>query len=323
MKKAVDQNGASASGVLTSRFRQVLGAVVVFAAAAPLPAMAIRAPEPRESLASQSGMAITVAPDNWGSAEAADIQLVLQRTAAEFQSYAGKPGSQPIKIRVIPRFNSPRVLYERGPDGEYVVHLTARDERWFQYAYQFSHELCHIFSNFDHKAVVGDEVASHNQWFEETLCETASLFTLKRLATTWESNPPARKWTGYGATFAAYASYLLGENHRRLPAVQQLDQWYENNRAALQETPYLREKNELAATALLPLFEKAPDLWRAIGYLNADQTSAAKAFPEYLADWQAACPPREQELVRQTMALFGIKGKTSPDTNMAWLAYFI
>lgn len=323
MKKAVGQNGSSASGFLTSSFRRVLGAVLVLAAAMPLSAMAIRAPEPRESLADQSGLAITVAPGNWGNADAADIQLVLQRTAAEFQAYVAKRGDQPIKIRVIPRFNSPRVLYERGPEGEYVVHLTARDERWFQYAYQFSHELCHIFSNFDHKAVIGDEVANHNQWFEETLCETASLFTLKRLATTWEGNPPARQWIGYGSTFAAYASYLLGENHRRLPAAQQLDQWYQDNRTALQETPYLREKNELAATALLPLFEKTPDLWRAIGYLNADQASAAKTFPEYLADWQAACPPREQELVRQTMALFGIKGETSPDLNMAWLAYFI
>ena len=323
MKKAVNPNGSSSSGFLTSSLRRMLGAVLVLAAVAPLSAMAIRAPESRERLASPSSLEITVAPDHWGRAEAADIQLVLQRTAAEFQAYVTKPGDQPIKIRVIPRFNSPRVLYERGPEGEYVVHLTARDERWFQYAYQFSHELCHILSNFDHKAVVGDEVASHNQWFEETLCETASLFTLKRLATTWESNPPAHKWIGYGPTFAAYASYLLGENHRRLPAAQQLDQWYRDNRIALQETPYLREKNELAATALLPLFEKTPDLWRAIGYLNTDQASAAKTFPEYLADWQAACPPREQELVHQTMALFGIKGETSPDTNMAWLAYLI
>lgn len=323
MKKAVGKNGSSASGFLTSSFRRLLGIVFALGAAVPLSAIAIPNPEPREALPSQSGLTITVAPTNWGNAEAADIQLVLQRTAAEFQSYVAKTGNQPIKIRVIPRFNSPRVLYERGPEGEYVVHLTARDERWFQYAYQFSHELCHIFSNFDHKAVIGDEVASHNQWFEETLCETASLFTLKRLATAWEVDPPARKWIGYGPTFAAYASYLLGENHRRLPAAQQLDQWYRDNRTALQETPYLREKNELAATALLSLFEKTPDLWRAIGYLNTDQASAAKTFPEYLADWQAACPPREQELVRQTMALFGIKGKTSPEINMAWLAYFI
>ena len=322
MKKAVGQKSSAVPGFLTSSFRLALGAVLVAAAAVPLSVTAILAPEPRESEAVQSSLAITVAPGNWGSAEASDVHLVLQRVATEFRSYAAKPGDQPVKIRVVPRSGSPRVLYERGPEGEYVVHLTAKDERWFQYAYQFSHELCHIFSNFDHKVVLGDEVASHNQWFEETLCETASLFTLKRLATTWEIDPPARKWLDHGPTFAAYAGYLLAENHRRLPTTQQLDRWYQENRAALQEDPYLREKNELAATALLALFEKAPDLWRAIAYLNANQASAAKGFPDYLADWRAACPPREQELVRQTMALFGIKRETSPETSPDWLAYF-
>lgn len=322
MNKAVGRKGSAVPGFLTSSFRRALGAVLVAAAAVPLSVTAILPPEPRESETVQSSLAITVAPGNWGSAEASDIHLVLQRVATEFRSYAAKPGGQPVKIRVVPRSGSPRVLYERGPEGEYVVHLTARDERWFQYAYQFSHELCHIFSNFDHKVVLGDDVASHNQWFEETLCETASLFTLKRLATTWEIDPPTRKWPDYGPTFAAYAKYLLAENHRRLPTTQQLDLWYQENRATLQQDPYLREKNELAATALLPLFEKAPDLWRAIAYLNANQASAAKGFPDYLADWQAACPPRERELVRQTMALFGIKGETSPDASPDWLAYF-
>lgn len=249
---------------------------------------------------------ITVAPGNWGSANVDDIRQILESVADEFRSQVGYQPENRLNIRVVPRGIAPRVLYERGPAGEYVVHLTARNERWFQYAYQFAHELCHIFSNFDHKELKGNEAITDNQWFEETLCETASLYTLKRLALTWAEAPPARKWTGYAPTFAAYVDYLMASEHRHLPASLSLEQWYRENRIPLKENPYQREKNELAATALLPLFEQAPGNWRAIAYLNPDKASAAKEFGDYLADWQAACPAEQKELVRQTMALFGL-----------------
>jgi hypothetical protein len=211
-----------------------------------------------------------------------------------------------LKLRVVPRGTSPRVLYDRGAQGEYVIHLTARNERWYQYAYQFSHELCHIFSNFDHKDSQGDGHATGNQWFEESLCETASLFTLKNMAVVWTSKPPARKWMGYAPTFASYATHLLAETHRHLPPQQSFDQWYGENRSLLRENPYLREKNELVASVLLPLFEQDPSLWQAIVYLNADKSSSLKAFADYLADWHTACPPQNQPLVRQTMTLLGL-----------------
>lgn len=252
-------------------------------------------------------MVVDVAPGNWGNVETADIQLVLQSVASEFQSHVGQLREGGLKLRVVPRGVSPRVLYERGAEGEYVVHLTARNDRWYQYAYQFSHELCHILSNFDHKEGSGDSIATGNQWFEESLCETASLFTLKRLAAAWTSQPPARKWIGYAPVFAAYADHLLAETHRHLPAQQSVEQWYAENRSLLRENPYLREKNELLATALLPLFENDANLWQAIAYLNADKSSSRKTFGDYLTDWHAACPPQNQLLVRQTMALLGLK----------------
>lgn len=264
-----------------------------------------------------SGVVIEVAPGNWGSADLRDIQVVLDSVANELRPLVARPTQGPINIRVIPRGTAPRVLYERGPDGEYVVQLTARDERWFQYAYQFSHELCHILSNFDHKERQGETVATGNQWFEESLCETASLFTLRRMAVSWAEHPPGRKWIGYGKVFGSYADHLLAESHRRLPANQTLSQWYAENQPALHDNPYLREKNELVATMLLPLFEKDPSMWRAIAYLNANPASAGKSFSEYLADWHGACPTGTQEHLGQAMSLFGTgSGPAAP----AWLA---
>lgn len=273
-------------------------------------------PLAREAKSARSKLAIKVAPANWGTADARDVQLLLEAVAGEFQAFATSPDDAPapLTIRVVPRNGSPRVLYERGPEGEYLIQLSARNENWFQYAYQFSHELCHIFSRFDHKERNGHEVATANQWFEEALCETASLFTLRRLSASresWADTSPTRQWAANPAVFAAYADFLGTQAHRQLPAGQTLDRWYRENEAALRASPYLREKNELVATALLPLFEQNPELWRAITYLNPDKSSAAKDFPDFLGDWYAACSAADTgrvgliELVGQTMALFG------------------
>lgn len=254
---------------------------------------------------SANSIVITVAPGNWGTANLSDIHQVLESVANELRGQVAYPPETTLNIRVMPRGGAPRVLYQRGQNGEYMVHLTARNERWFQYAYQFSHELCHIFSNFDHKEIKDNEAVTDNQWFEETLCEMASLSTLKHLAHTWADAPPAGKWAAYAPTFAKYADHLLAEEHRHLPAGQTLSQWYRENGMALRESPYQREKNELAASVLLPLFDKGPGNWRAILYLNPDKANALKGFDDYLTAWHAACPSEQKELVRQTMALFG------------------
>jgi hypothetical protein len=251
----------------------------------------------------QKHLAIEVAPGDWGRANVRDIQMVLSSVADEFLSHIATPQDD-LNIRVIPRSGSPRVLYERGPEGQYVIQLTARDDRWFQYVFQFAHELCHVLSNFDHKVAEGDRVVEDNQWFEESLCETASLFALKRLAVKWETSPPTRNWAGYGEMFSAYAARLLNEPHRHLPSSQSFQTWFAENQASLTENPYLREKNEVVATNLLPLFEQHPELWAAVTYLNPKKASAGKPFAQYLVDWYAASP--EKTLPGDVLALFGI-----------------
>lgn len=248
---------------------------------------------------------LRVAPANWGAVDVRDIQVLLEAVAAEVQSIVGAAPDTEFRIRVLPRGGAPRVLYDRGPDGEYLVHLSARNEAWYQYVYQFAHELCHIHSNFDHKERQGDEVAGGNQWFEESVCETASLFALRRLGEVWRAEPPAPRWTGYGPVLTAYADFLLQQDHRRLPADASLAQWYRDNQASLRQSPYQRERNEVVATRLLQVFERAPQHWPAIAHLNADAASAGKEFADYLADWFAACPAEHREVVRETMELFG------------------
>ncbi len=288
-------------------------ALVVLLATASMPRFVHARFDPLDPLGQvrkkQIELSIEVAPGDWGGADVGEIELVLGSVAAVFLEHV-RLARDDLKLRVVPRSGSPRVLYERGHDGQYVIQLTARDQRWFQYAYQFAHELCHIASNFERR-VVGERAVEDNQWFEEALCETAALFTLKRLGVAWASNPPTRNWMGYGESFAAYAAYLLNEPHRQLAADQSLRDWYAEHGASLKDNPYQRRKNEVVASSLLPLFEQDPHAWRALAYLNPDAASAAKPFAEYLSDWYRACP--DKTLPRRVMRHFGF----DPDTREA------
>lgn len=264
-------------------------------------------------------LTIDVAAGDWGKASTQDIHLVLDAVAREFLSAVDSPRARGLSIRVVPRAGSPKVLYEQRRDGEYVIHLTARDDRWYQYAYQFAHELCHVVTNFDHKTRTGERVAEHNQWFEESLCETASLFALQQLAVKWASSPPTKNWLGYDQALAGYARRLLSERHRYLPADRSFRAWFVARQASFQSNPYNREDNELVATTLLPLFESHPEYWQAIKYLNPNDASAGKPFADYLRDWRAASP--DKRLPDEILTLFGLGGEaagaTPQDVGMA------
>ena len=73
----------------------------------------------------------------------------------------------------------PITLFRRGPKGEYLVRLNTGDRHWAQHAYQFAHEFTHILANYD-------EHERRNKWFEESICEMASLFVLRRMSETVE-----------------------------------------------------------------------------------------------------------------------------------------
>ncbi|MBL8470906.1 MAG: hypothetical protein KF778_22230 [Rhodocyclaceae bacterium] len=264
----------------------------------------------REQPADQSEAAepirLAVAAGDWGSAAPGEIGIVLMSAARVLAAAVDARERAQVPLRVVPRAGAPRVLYERSGEGYYVVQLTARDVHWTQFAYQFSHELCHIYSNFDHKDLVGASPDTRNQWFEESLCEAAALHTLKAMSRDWARHPPNRNLSGYAPAFEAYAGRLSADAHRQLPDGVNFGTWFEQNFEQLRANPYLRDKNELIANQMLVLFDRYPQLWRTIVYLNRDKASAAKPFADYLRDWYGACPDWLRPPVAEVIGLFGI-----------------
>lgn len=246
------------------------------------------------------GLEIRVLAGEWGDARAKDIETVLYSVAAVLLEHF--PGKRLNPILVAPSDKRPLILYEKGPNSEYQVYLTAKDGDWAQHAYEFAHELSHILTRYERNAHSG--VTASNQWFEEALCEVASLYVLRRLASAWEVSPPHPHWAAYAPTFEKYAERFLSEPHRRLPPATSLATWFAQNEQDLARNPYLRGHNEVVANILLPFFEENPRLWLAIGCLNQEPKGAS--FRDYMQTWHDNALEDCKGMIKRIMALFGV-----------------
>jgi hypothetical protein len=260
-------------------------------------------PKRKKTLSSrQAGVVIRVEGPGWSRTQREEIEAVLYAVADELITQVPQKLANPIVVTY--GESNPMVLYERGPRGEYLVHLSAKDGRWPQFAYQFAHELCHILSNYEDHTSAGS--IKHNQWFEEALCETASLFTLRRMAATLEASAsdPKRKVTA--AALRSYAQELIDEGHRQLPASTSLTRWLAQNEEKLRKDPYLRDKNEVIANLLLPLFEQDPENWDAVRYLNLDPADARNSLKQYLHNWYANAPQTHRQFIAHVLGLLHV-----------------
>lgn len=257
----------------------------------------------KKSQGRKLGLSIQVQGGGWGRGRKESIETVLNAVADELLPRL--PSGLTAPIVVTHTDGPPMALYGRGPGGEFRIRLHARDENWHLYAYEFAHELCHVMSNHDaHPA--GSPPRRDNQWFEETLCETASLFTLRHLAQRWEAEPPGPEWAGEADRLRRFFDLLVSEGHRRLPPDAPLAAWLQAHEDELRHNPYLREKNEVLANLLLPLFERNPENWQALGYMNLDPDDARSSLRSYLSRWYANTPLAHRALVAGVLALLAL-----------------
>lgn len=249
------------------------------------------------------GLTIRVEGDGWGRVRKETIESVLYSVADELLTRLPKKLEAPIVVTHTDKH--PVALYQRGEKGEYRVRLHASGANWHLYTYEFAHEFCHILSNYEEN--VGPGVSRYNQWFEETLCETASLFALKSLAETWEHSPPAPGLSGKGNKLNRFFDLLIAEGHRQLPEDAPLTIWLASNEEKLRRDPYQRKRNELVATLLLPLFERNPENWSALSYLNLDPDDTGNSLRDYLRNWYLNAPGQHKVFIADVLGLFEMR----------------
>ncbi len=240
-------------------------------------------------------MKTVIAPFGWGRGRIVDIEVLLGNTASHLNGLLRAPVAGTIIVVPAPCSDwEPRTHYRSHVTEPFFIQLTARERRWSQFAYQFSHELCHVLSDY------GRLGEGPNNWFHETICELASVFTLRRMAEIWSTNPPYPNWTDYADSLASYAEGYLSCEERQLPAGMTLAAWLQIEEESLRNDRYQRDKNAVVAYSLLPIFESEPTGWNAIRRLPA----SSSMLMDYLVEWEGSVDPQDRPFVERIRDVF-------------------
>ena len=240
--------------------------------------------------------AFRINADGFGEASKADIRALLVSTGRELWRWFPEYEVEPF---VVTRGRKgPIVLYNRNDRGEIVMRLDTQGLSWSQYAYQFAHEFCHILCGFD-------EDDCPNEWFEETLCETASLYAMRAMAKSWEHDAPYRNWVEYRHALKQYADDVIDSREQLKP--EEVAAFFKKHQAKLEESSTLRDLNGAMSVVLLAMFEEDPKRWEAVRWLNPSPNKDGQTFTQYLQAWHDAAPKRHQSFIREVAELYGIK----------------
>ena len=240
-------------------------------------------------------MRIDVQPHGWGEAIPANVTALLADVASHLNRLLINPVSDHIKVVPVSGPDAvPITLYRQSPSGPITIQLTALDRKWSQFAYQFSHEFCHVLSNYERLR------NNPNNWFHEALCELASMFTLRRMAERWPTQPPYPNWADYAPSLASYADDRLNNENSRLPTGLALGNWLSAHEEQLRSDPYLRDLNAVVAYQLLPTFEAEPTGWNAVRNLP----DSSGRLMEYLSDWHDSVASTDQPFVQRLIGAF-------------------
>ncbi len=246
----------------------------------------------------------------FGDASPSDIEAVLRSTADPLWRHCPNTTWETPGFALYQSKDFPIIDFDHRPDGWIAVGLTVRGRQWAQFAYQFAHEFCHALaghSNDWRKPWIKGRKANH--WLEESLCETSSLFALRAMAKSWTTSPPYPNWKSYAPHLGDYAQKRLDEAAAQLPPGREFADWLRVQEPFLRANATLRDKNNLVALHLLPLFEAEPSGWESLTSFNLVPREPEKTLAAHFRDWTAAAPENLRPFVGKLAAALHVGAK--------------
>ncbi len=227
---------------------------------------------------------------NWEQSAPADVLAVLGRMRAGcLEGTQLLSDQQPERLRVDDHLTGPPSvwLHSDVPTTAWVV-VDARTRDWCNLAYQFGHELGHVFCNSWKRDAAP---ANPSQWVEEALVEAFSLRGLGRMADGWEREPPFPDDSAYAGSIRQYREAIL-VRYRAQAAEQGMGAgfaaWFKQRAAHFAEHGGVGDAAGAVPT-MLEMFERDPLSVADLGALNRWPGRSGLALPDYLAHWQASC----------------------------------
>lgn len=166
------------------------------------------------------------------------------------------------------------------------IYIPAVDIYWAQIIFQYSHELCHL--------LIEEPIPEHFKWFEESLCDLASIYFLYESAEKWPLSFPDH--LDYQAKIRNYISDLsVGEKFQ----LKELFNEQSEYSIYLKTNRYDRSKNRHVALSMLPIFKDAPQIWKSVPLLCTG--AEEETFKGFLQRWKNSSG---EENIDQIIQLF-------------------
>jgi hypothetical protein len=231
-------------------------------------------------------------------ASEADIRAVLDSAGRELWQIFPDYKIEPL---VVTRGRSgPITLFQRNDRGEIVIRLDTEKTFWCQYAYQFAHEFCHVLCGFR-------DADRGNKWFEEVLCETASLYAMRAMSRAWKTTAPYANWKDYRDSLRDYVDDVTRKRDMVYEIYAKgLPEFYRTHQSTLEKDPASRELNGAMSLVFLQLFEQRLERWESVRWLNSTPPREGDTFAVYLQNWHDAAPAKHQSFVKKVADLYGV-----------------
>lgn len=245
--------------------------------------------------------------NDFGSAPTSNIERLLQSVANEIWKHCGATTFKAKGFWIYRHDKHPITHFKHDDEDRIVIGLNTRDTSWAQYSYQFAHEFCHaLIDHTGERQKQWHSLKHANHWFDECLCETASLFALRAMSKSWLNTPPYPNWKSFAPHLASYVDDRLKKPEHQLPAKTDFVEWFRNELASLRANSTQREKNTIVASRLLPIFEAGPSGWESVTALKIGLRDELRSFDDHLVDWRSQARPELQSFVAKISEAFGI-----------------
>jgi hypothetical protein len=226
--------------------------------------------------------------DGWGQGLLQDITKLLDSLISEFYNHLDVEQITEKAVSVINSKNRtsptdyPEIVKSEKSNS---IYLNTSGGFWSQYSYQFAHELCHH--------VIDSDLHTTNDkfgWFEEALCELASIFCIDKMSQTWQTNPPYPHWKDYSTSLADYVTKIIEQPENKFSGP--FKNWLRENLDELSKDRYKRTENRIVALQLFQIFKYRPELWTTIQYLKFIKVTDEMTFDNFIDTWADLVPDK-------------------------------
>lgn len=177
-----------------------------------------------------------------------------------------------------------------------TIWLNTCSNDWHYYVFEFAHELCHYHIRKDR-----DEVGQSLRWFEESICELASIFTMRAIRQYSMRQTDSAGWYVLGA---GLLERLNREEQKAIPINLDFSDYTSIELQMLVDDEYQREKNTFIALQLLPIFERQPYLWSTVPLLG--RVPEWVAIDEFIRMWYRLSAPEFSDSIIEVSNVFNI-----------------